>query len=364
MDTAKRRASFLWFLCMLLGWSAVTRLEGADKSVVVGVNVYDEGSLSQPDQDAEIERLAKDGVKTIRTGLGANSLYFITQAFRHDIGSIVIIFPTYGSKAKTKLRWSDAPLSGADPQGFTEWLKPVLNQLEAAGVRLTAMELGNEINTSGYNGDIPMPGTGRVLGLADLNNPKDPEGPAIAAGFRNYLRVMAALKELRDQSKVNKKTPVILAGLADWGLPSPKAWDKNAGVSLPDTIDFLRQNGLDKLVDGYGVHVYPTGDSKASVAARVSELEKKKIFSECRHGKPCWLTEWGIANNQSCPIDDSKRTQAITAERSALSEFVQQERLAAIVYYTWSGTPGKVDPMGVFRCGALTGAGKAAIRPM
>jgi hypothetical protein len=35
----------------------------------------------------------------------------------------------------------------------------MLDQLEAAGVRLTAMELGNEINTSGYNGDIPMPGT-------------------------------------------------------------------------------------------------------------------------------------------------------------------------------------------------------------
>jgi hypothetical protein len=226
------------------------------------------------------------------------------------------------------------------------------------------MELGNEINTSGYNSDIPMPGTGRVLGLSDLNNPRDPEGPAIANGYRNYLRVMEALKDVRDHSKLNKTTPVILAGLAEWGLPSPKAWDKNAGVSVPDTIEFLRQNGLDKLVDGYGVHIYPTGNPRVPVSGRISELEQKKIFSQCRHEKPCWLTEWGIPNGQSCPIDDANRAQVIEAERDAFKPFVQQGRLAAIIYYTWSGTPTKVDPMGVFRCGRLTDAGKAALRPM
>jgi hypothetical protein len=74
-------------------------------------------------------------------------------------------------------------------------------------------------------------------------------------------------------------------------------------VSLPDTIEFLRQNGLDKLVDGYGVHVYPTGDPHATVSARMRELEKKNIFYERSRNKPCWLTEWGILNGQSCPID-------------------------------------------------------------
>jgi hypothetical protein len=117
-----------------------------------------------------------------------------------------------------------------------------------------------------------------VLGLGDLNNPKDPEGPAIGNGFRNYLRVMQSLKDVRDHSKLNKTTPILLAGLADWGLPSAKAWDAKVGVSLPDTIEFLRQNGLDKLVDGYGVHVYPTGDPRATVPARMAELEKKKML--------------------------------------------------------------------------------------
>ncbi len=336
------------------------------QNVVVGANVYDEGFLSQQSQDGEIERLAKNGVRAIRTGLSNKSVYFITQAYKHGIGTIAIIYPTLGSSAKTKLRWSDAPLSGADPQGFAVALKPLLDQLEVAGVRLTAMELGNEINTSGYNGDIPVPGTGRVLGLSDLNNPRDPEGSAIASGFRNYLRVMAVLKDVRDHSKLNKNTPVITAGLADWGLPSAKAWNGQLGVSIADTIEFLRQNGLDKLTDGYAVHTYPTGDPRLTVATRISALEQRKIFSECRSDKPCWLTEWGISNSsQTCPIDDSNRAQAVAAERYALATYVDQGRLAAAIWYDWTGVPGpKEDAAAIFRCGELTEAGKSALGPM
>jgi hypothetical protein len=62
---------------------------------------------------------------------------------------------------------------------------------------------GNEINTPNYNGDFPVQATGRILGLPDLNNPSDPEARAIAAGYRAYLKIMAALKDLRDHSQVN-----------------------------------------------------------------------------------------------------------------------------------------------------------------
>jgi hypothetical protein len=349
--------------CMLL-LAPITSARAA--TPVVGVNIYDEGSITQPQQDAEVDRLASYGVKTIRTGFSAKSLYFITRAYQHGIGAVAIVYPSSGTTAKSKTRWSDFPLSQLDPREFAAWFKPQLDSLEASGVKLTAFELGNEINTSGYNGDIASPGSGRVLGLADLDNPKDQEAPVIAQGFRNYLKIMAVLKDLRDHSKLNRTTPIILSGVADWGLPGPKAWDGKLGVSLPDTIAFLRQNGIDKLVDGYGVHVYPTGDPHASVAARVAELDRKRIFSECGGGaKPCWLTEWGIGNaSKACPIDDTKRLQAIEGERTALAQYVQQGKLAAEIYYTWDGVPPGADPAGIYRCGVLTEAGVAALRPM
>jgi len=46
--------------------------------------------------------------------------------------------------------------------------------------------------------------------------------PTIVAGYRVYLQVAAALKDWRDHSKLNQKTPIIMAGMADWSPPAPK----------------------------------------------------------------------------------------------------------------------------------------------
>lgn len=56
-----------------------------------------------------------------------------------------------------------------------------------------------------------------------------------------------------------------------------------AGVSVSDTIEFFRQNGMDKLVDGYVVHVYPTGDPHQPVSTRISILEAN-VLKARKHG--------------------------------------------------------------------------------
>lgn len=69
-------------------------------------------------------------------------------------------------------------------------------------------------NPSRFNGDLKNPGSGCELRLADLNNPQDSEASAVARGYRAYVRVMAALKDLRDHSKLNQHAPIISAGRA------------------------------------------------------------------------------------------------------------------------------------------------------
>jgi hypothetical protein len=228
------------------------------------------------------------------------------------------------------------------------------------------LELGNEINGPFFNGDfLPSLATGRVLGLSDLDNPQDPEGQAIAASYRAYLSLLAVLKDVRDHSKVNRKTPIITAGMGDGGLPGKRP-GKLDGVSIPATFAFLRRNGMDKLVDGYGVHVYPSGDLRRSASTRTDDLEQD-AFALCTAAKPCWLTEWGWGNpDQSCPLNDKTRAQLIQLERKAFEPFVKQGRLAAILFYMWSGLPGakSEDPAAIFRCGTLTDAGKLALGPM
>ena len=353
-----RRISVVLAVCILLA----VHPAWAD-NVIVGVNSW--YTLPGATQEDMIRQLAVNGVKTLRISLFKNSLDFVVKAYRQGIGSIVIVYPHVGSKAKTKRAWADVPLSELEPQEFADAFGPMLDELEVAGVRLAGIELGNEINTSGYNGDITSPGTGRVLGLADLNNPDDAEGRVIAAGFRSYVKIAAALKELRDQSKLNRHTPIICAGMANWGLPGSKAPDGLLGVSLVDAIDFLRQNGLDHVVDGYGVHVYPGLDPSRLVVTRVDSLGHD-IFAACTQSKPCWLTEWGVPDGSvevpdRCPIDETKRVKVVEELRGAFQHFIREKRLAAIVFYDWADKPGNKGA--IFRCGELTAAGKLALKP-
>jgi hypothetical protein len=90
------------------------------------------------------------------------------------------------------------------------------------------------------------------------------------------------------------------------------------------------------------------------------------MFWACRQGaKPCWMTEWCFGNSpESCALHDVTRMRLVEDMRSAFKHFASQARLAAIIYYDWTGTPSNKDSWAVFRCGALTDDGKLALSPM
>jgi hypothetical protein len=138
------------------------------------------------------------------------------------------------------------------------------------------------------------------------------------------------------------------------------------GASMNGSIEFLRQNGLDQLADGYAVHLYTSSDPHRSHAQRVAFLGAG--LAECRQGtKSCWVTEWAYNNaSRSCPLDDSLRLRLVQDERAVYKEFADQGQLAALLYYFWSGdyVGQKEGPGTLFRCGALTAAGKLALSPM
>jgi hypothetical protein len=353
--------------CVLLGGSTVHQALAAD--VIIGTNVTGAQNLSEQQQDALIEQLRQNGVTTIRTGFGGKFTDLIIRAYQRGIGAIVGIPPNIvGSDAHIRPAypalglWAQRPISDADPEKFRVWLTTQLAPLEKAGVRLTAFELGNEINGPYFNADfLPSEASGRVLGISDLDNPNDPEGRAISASYRVYIQLMTVLKDVRDRSRVNQRTPIISAGLADGGLPGKKAGQKLDGVSIPATIEFLRENGLDRLVDGYGIHVYPGGYALGPVSALIDGMTSD-AFAMCTSAKPCWLTEWGFGiPGTTCPVDDATQVTAVDNMRSALKYFADQGRLAASIVYTWNYAGDEDD---IVRCGALVESGKLALSPL
>jgi hypothetical protein len=350
------------------------------QKIIVGVNVVGVDQASDKTVDELLQQLHDAGVTTIRTSLGGRGdryTDFVIKAYQHGIGSVIFLGPTAGSTknahalppdASAGRPWGVSALSDADPEAFQTWFTGKLTKLEAAGVHATAFELGNELNTPRFNADFgPDKVPGRPLGLSDLQNPNDSLGAAVASGYREYLKVMAAMKDVLDHSKLNRTTPV-LSGMSAV-MANGREW-----VKIPDSIEYLRLNGLDKLADGYAVHTYPDGHAQLPVAARVQALEQSGVLSACQKStKPCWVTEWGFPNTSTaCPLDDAGRASAVQAQRAAFKQFAQQGRLAAILYYSWSGVlpyswdpPGKNnnDPYNIFRCGALTSAGHEAVAP-
>jgi hypothetical protein len=124
-------------------------------------------------------------------------------------------------------------------------------------------------------------------------------------------------------------------------------------VSVDDTLQYLRQQGLDKPVDGYGVHTHPNADPHRSPSQHASTLEERGVLSACLPGtKPCWVTEWGFSNaNKSCPINDTLRGQLVEWERTVFRQFAQQGRLAGILYYSWIRLPNDTEnEWAVYRC--------------
>jgi hypothetical protein len=339
--------------------------------VVVGVNVVNPQRLSQADRAAVIEQLQMAEVNVIRVPLappwsGADyrpAIDFVRSAYQRGIKTDLIISLQYreGARRRPAVRdlpnmWSSYLLSDADAAQFRAIFEPLFNELEGGGITLAALELGNEINWAGFNGDFLIPGEGRVFGREEFDH--DPEARQVTEGFGAYLRTLSVLKDLRDHSRLNRETPILSAGLADPGSAGPRPGVKSDAVTITATLRYLRENGVDALVNAYGVHTYPW--AKAA-AARRNQLAED-TFAECRspaHGKPCWLTEWGLpADGPGCRGNDAPRTALMQDMLIDFRPFVREGRLNGLLYYAWAD-----DKYGIYRCGAVTASGRVALNP-
>src|SRR5215831_4572239 len=240
----------------------------------VGVNLTNGDRLSQSAQLTVLSELQAAGATVIRIPLGprtwgppgvyTDSIALIKTAYASGIKPIVIVPLQYPENVKPRPYnsaypdiWAAYPLSQSDPAIFASWFAPILAQLEASGVVLAGLELGNEINWAPFNGDFPVPGEGNVFGDADLYS--NPEAEIIAAGYRAYMLSLQALRQIRDASTLNQATPVISAGLSNPGATRIGGVAIDAipvdAVSINAKINYLRAYGLDTIADTYGIHL-------------------------------------------------------------------------------------------------------------
>ena len=173
-------------------------------NIAVGVYVVNPQRLGPAEREALLDQLQKAGVGVIRAPLAPPwggddyrpAIEFVRRAHERGIKTDLIVGLQYRGAARRRAAvedmptmWPAFPLSSADPEKFQMVFEPLFDELESLGITFAALELGNEINWAGFNGEFPIPGQGRVFGLEDLA--RDPEARQIADGYRAYLRTLS-----------------------------------------------------------------------------------------------------------------------------------------------------------------------------
>jgi hypothetical protein len=172
----------------------------------VGVNVNSFQNFSAAEQQVIVEQLKLSGVGHVRTSLRPDDKNMNLAKNLQSVGIGLVLVPGAEFYPNAPLRPADPkrhmrsaiPLSYADPERSRAYYQTLFDKLDANGVVLAGVELGNEINWTDFNGDFPIPGQGKSFTFDDLS--RDPEATRVAQGFLQYLKVLAVLKEVRDHS--------------------------------------------------------------------------------------------------------------------------------------------------------------------
>jgi hypothetical protein len=362
----------VWILWASLGPRPA---QAQTQDLIPGVNAS-MGSLSVEQQNAILAELHAAGIHYIRAGITPDDrgIDLAKRAQAQGIRILWLVQLQYRPGAPSRPWpnafgvWGGPPLSAADPDQFRKYFEPLLAKLEAAGVTLAGFELGNEINSPMFNADFSLPAENparsREFVLEDLS--RDPEAKQVAKGYLQYLKLLAVIKDVRSRSRLNQHTAIVSAGLVFNEAPEAPRKVRLDAVSASATLDFMRANGLDDLVDAYGVHTYPWTNDPGNPAAAAGRRERlqKYVLAECRPegsagGKPCWITEWGIPNHDaSCPPQETNQIILVNETRNNFRPYIAQKRVLGLFYYAWLDSR---EDFAVYRCGHLTEIGHLAL---
>jgi len=329
----------------------------------IGFNRVNLGWKKPDERQAVIGEMQRSGVVSVRLSLSAPvdpSLDAVRIA--HEAGLRILLeislnnpdfYPEGTKRRPAKGQSHDAyRLSDLDPERYRLVIRDALAKLDQMGAAIVAVEPGNEINWAGYNGDLAVSADAKAA-------PAKSDPAKVALGIERYVDLLRVTREEMAASRLNKDAKLISAGLSDMPIP----FSRRVGLEIMPAADWtarMREHGLDTLVDAYGIHVYPgsTGTAKRRDAL---VREALAFCGTDPSGKPCWITEWGVANTSPrCPVDDKARATQVEQVRSIIDADIAAGRVEAAYYFDWDSE----TPYSVWRCGGLSSAGRAAVRPV
>lgn len=363
METCKSIGSGVVAAVALLGGMLLAaQSESAFADTRFGVNRVNMAWLKPAERELIFNQMIENGVVAVRLSL-TRPLDQSIDAVRlaHEKGLAILLeislnnadFYPEGTKPRSGRGriWDMYRLSDISPEHFQQVMGAALQKIDALGVPLVAIEPGNEINWGAYNGDLAILPKEKMKTARSLSEME--EIPLVEKGAEKYVELLRIVRAELAKTKHSTEAKVVSAGLSD--IPFIDADRRGIDTVEPAAFtDLLKKYGLDGAADGYGIHIYP--GSSGTRAARAKHISNALSFCDGADGKPCWITEWGFANtSKACPANDNNREQLVEKARDRFRQMMDSGRIAAAYYFDWDAST-----YGVWRCGSLTPAGKAA----
>lgn len=334
-------------------------------NIVVGVNRTNlawEGRLTQQN---DIDSIAAAGIQAVRLTWrkpDEETFSIIEYAARKNVAVLLEIPTNDGTLAKQgavpRAKFKNLPaifrLSDFDP----DILRLSLAELSAflASGRphnIIGIQLGNEINWAGFNGDLPVNDAGKAIekdGRYSSYYDKNFE-----LGLHKYVIGLKILSEFIKDNKNLPGTSLLSGGISDIGDNFAKLYGGSA-IDKVELFEKLEALGALKLIDGLALHIYaPFTESRDA-----SDVVQKKLMTEalslCGRSRTyklsCWVTEFGSASSlPSCVIDDSLRSRQLLNFKQVVGE--NFGLIQGVFYYDWNQS-GNWD---IYRCETLTSVG-------
>lgn len=332
---------------------------------IVGVN-RPTLNWSPPEVRAATARaIAEAGIPAVRLGWSeprAAMRDALEQARRNNLGVLVafgFLHDTVEAGRADAIRpgpgepWGPrARLSALDVGRYGNWVAAALDDILASGVRLLAIQVGNEMNAAGFNGDLPLLRPG--VGWPGVEAVPEPHRSAFEEGLRRYVGALRAARAARDARPALRGVPVVTAGLDE----SDDAWMRQtlgSAVAAEVVQRRLAELGAFDVADGVGNHAYgpfwPDGRDPRPMLRRA--------WAECGGDlvrfRPCWVSEFGGAADtpQGCDLVERRRVAQLDAAAEVARE-LGPRRVAAAFFYDWDDHGSR----SLVRCGRVSEAAR------
>lgn len=346
------RHALLAALCVFAAGS-VQASETPAGAAEIGIATANIAWVPSADRAATFDEIRQSGFRSVRIGLKeplAQSYDAFAAAKRAGLDIVVTIPLIDGAVAeraatprpKTGRFFPAYGLSQIDLGRLRARVDHLLAFAASADIDLLGIELGNEINWSGYNGDLAFVAGGSVIErMEDLPD-------RFVTGLDLYAQAISLVQERLASQPAPKTTKLITAGLAD--INAGFIHRSDATYVAPDVMETaLAARGIFGTADVVGIHLYEPL-RRANTSDRLTMIKRQlddcggPAFAE----RPCWITEFGSAlAPDACPRADP-RGDLLQPLLAYLAD--ARGNVPRAYYYDWDADKG----FALERCGRIS----------